>query len=440
MTSKTVTEDNRQKGEDTSTSLTYEQRAALERNKKRVIRLKDGRTRIYTPPNSFPPKPIIEEARKIYNQLFELGHDKVTVRTWYYNLIDIEHLNLRYSEGAYKIVSKVLANSRRGRYGEEYRLPYSWFIDKKRTPPPERPWQTAQQFADDLKARVRYTIQTYPHPMWYNQNEYYIVILVEKDTLVVPIQQLIKKMFGGKPGDENQIPVIDSGGFGSVTHKRNIYTMLKKQEKIGRKILIFYIGDWDPSGIYVDRDIEKVLRDEWKIKNFELKRIAVKGEQVEKLKLFKANDPKTLEKLRRDSRYKEFERLNNGELFQTEADTILKAAGLREVKRIIEQDIIRKYWDKKKWKQYEDIFTVGRVQLRFVRAMGELTTEILGDSEIEDSINDALDKLEVEEETDELREIEGDAGYKEPIDEEDEKYEVDEDDVTGEGEEEEELE
>jgi hypothetical protein len=268
--------------------------------------------------------------------------------------------------------------------------------------------------------------------MWYNQNEYYIVIMVEKDTLVVPIQQLIKKMFGGKPGDENQIPVIDSGGFGSVTHKRNIYTLLKRQEKMGRKILIYYIGDWDPSGIYVDRDIEKVLRDEWKIKNITLTRIAVKGEQVEKLKLFKAKDPKTLEKLKRDSRHKEFERLNNGELFQTEADTILKAAGLREVKRIIEQDIIKKYWDKKKWKQYKDIFTVSKIQLRFVQAMGQLTTEILGNSEIEDSIDEALDKIGLEKEVNELKEIEGEDGYEEPINEDDPDYAVDEDDVSDE--------
>jgi hypothetical protein len=279
---------------------------------------------------------------------------------------------------------------------------------------------------------VRATIESYPHPMFYNQNKYYIVIMVEKDTLVVPIQQLVKKIFGGKPGDENQIPVIDSGGFSSLTHKRNIYVELKKQEKMGRKILVFYIGDHDPSGIYVDRDVKKVLRDEWKLKNFELTRIAVKKEQVATLKLFKAKDPKTLEKLRRDSRHKEFERLNDGELFQTEADTILKAAGLREIKRIIEQDIIKKYWDKKKWKRYEDIFTVSKVQLRFVQAMGELTTEILGDSEIEDSINDALDKIGLERETTELMEVEGIDGYQKPINEEDEMYAVDEDDVSGE--------
>jgi hypothetical protein len=82
MTSKAVTQD---KAKDTS--LTYEQRAALQREKKRVITLKDGRTRIYTPPNSFPPKPIIEAARGIYEQLNDLGQDEVTVRTWYYNLV-----------------------------------------------------------------------------------------------------------------------------------------------------------------------------------------------------------------------------------------------------------------------------------------------------------------------------------------------------------------
>ena len=440
MTSETVTEEAAEgKGKDmssttpTSTSLAYEQRAALERKKKRVITLKNGRTRIYTPPNSFPPEPIIEAARKIYEQLHELGQDRVTVRTWHYNLIDIEELNLRYSEGAYKVVSKVLANARRGKYGPEYRLPYSWFIDKKRTPPPERPWKTPQQFVNSLKNAIRYTVETYPHPMFYSQDKYYICIMVEKDTLVVPIQQLVKKIFGGKPGDENQIPVIDSGGFSGVTHKRNIYRILKKQENIGRKILIFYIGDHDPSGIYVDRDINKALQ-EWGLKNYELIRIAVKKEQVKNLKLFKAMDEKTIEKLKRDTRHKEFMRLNDGELYQTEADAILKAAGLKEIKRIIEQDIIKKYWDKKKWKKYQNIFTIDKVQLRLVMAMGELTTEILGNSDIEDAIYETLAEVLPREEV-ELLEVEGAKEHKEPINEDSPIYEVPEDEDDDEDEE-----
>jgi hypothetical protein len=173
-------------------------------------------------------------------------------------LEDIEELKLRESEDPYKLLSKFFVAARKGEYAEEYRMPYSWFTDKKRTQPPERPWMTPQQFADDLMIRIKNTLEYYPHPMWYNQNEYYIAILVEKDTVVVPVQQLIKKIFGGKPGDENQIPVIDSGGFGSLTHKRNIYRMLKKHQEIGRKILVFYIGDWDPSGIFIKRPEQPV--------------------------------------------------------------------------------------------------------------------------------------------------------------------------------------
>jgi hypothetical protein len=64
--------------------------------------------------------------------------------------------------------------------------------------------------------------------------------------------------------------------------------------------------------------------------------------------------------------------------------------------------------------------------------MGQLTTEILGNSEIEDSIDEALDKIGLEKEVNELKEIEGEDGYEEPINEDDPDYAVDEDDVSDE--------
>lgn len=424
MSSGTVTHNDEAK--DTSpTSLTYEQRAALERKNKRVITLKDGRKRRYTPPGTFNHGLIITHAKQVYYQLKELGQNKVTLRTWHYNLEDIEELNLRVSEDPYKLLSKIFVKARMGKYGEEYKMPHSWFIDKKRTAPPERPWQTPQQFVDDLLGRIRYHIQVYPLPRFYNQNKYYICILVEKDTLLIPVQQLVKKIFGGKPGDENQIPVYDCGGFDSHTHLRTLYRVLKKHQKIGRKILIFYIGDWDPSGLGIEASQKKKLR-EMGLDNFELKRIAVTKQQVKDLKMFKAKDPQTMAKLLKDSRHKEFMKLNDDELFQTESDQMLKAVGLKELKRIIERDIIKEYWDRKIWEKYEDIFTATKVQKRLVQGIGQITTEILGDSEIEDAINEALDDLVPEE--DELIEIEGD-GYTEPINEEEFEVPEDEEDV-----------
>lgn len=404
--------------------LNYEQRATLARSKKRVIKMKDGRERVYTPPNTFDHRLIISYAKQVYQQLRDLGQKKVTLRTWFYNLEDIEVLKLRESEDPYKLLSKIFVGARKGVYDEDYRMSYSWFIDKKRTEPPERPWRTPQQFVDNVIGRIRNTLDYYPHPMWYNQNDYYIVILVEKDTVVVPVQQLIKKIFGDKEGDEDQIPVIDCGGFSSLTHKRNIYRILKKQEKIGRKIKIFYIGDWDPSGMFIDRDLNKAFI-EWGLKNFDIKRIAVTKKQVRDLKLYKAKGTKTMEKLLKDSRHKAFMDANNGELFQTECDAILKAAGLKELKRIIEEDIVRQYWDEEIWQKYENAFTVGKVHKRLIKEIGALATEEIGNSEVEEAINEALDDLE--EEQDELREIEGDDDYQEPIDEDRLIYAVSED-------------
>jgi hypothetical protein len=428
MTSETVTQGDDEKAKDTSLpSLSYADRAELMRNKKRVIKLSDGRERHYTAPGTFDHKLIIKYAKEVYLQLKDLGQDRVTLRTWYYNLIDYEVLNLRVSEDPYKLLSKVFVNARRGKYGEEYRMPYSWFVDKRRTPPPERPWMTPQQYVDDLIERIKGSMEVFPHPMFFRQENNYPVILTEKDTITGPIQNLIKMIFGGKPGDENQIPVIDVGGFSSMSHKRTIYRQLKKQEKMGRTIRAYSIADWDPSGIYIDRDLQKVFS-EWSLKDYEIKRIGVTGEQVKKLKLYKATDPKTMAKLRRDSRHKEFMRLNDRKLFQTEADTLLKAAGLRELKRIIEEDIVKKYWKKKTWEKYADEFTFKKVQKRLVQGIGEITTEVLGDSEIEDAINEALSDLQDEE--DELREIEGDDFYDkhgDPIDEEDSDYQVAED-------------
>jgi hypothetical protein len=177
--------------------------------------------------------------------------------------------------------------------------------------------------------------------------------------------------------------------------------------------------------VYLLRDLNNQF-DEWGLEDFEIKRIAVTKEQVRDLKLYKAKGPKTLEKLLRDSRHKTFMAENDGELFQTECDAITKAAGLKELMRIIEEDIIQKYWDQETWDKYKDVFTPEKVHKRLVKAMGELATEELGNSDIEDAIDEALEDLHTEEE--ELREIEGE-DYQEPINEEDFEVPEDEEDI-----------
>lgn len=127
-------------------------------------------------------------------------------------------------------------------------------------------------------------------------------IWIEKEALASTIKNWTEKY---------QIPINVCRGYDSWT---NIYTRVLDLESLlkrnHKKVIIFYLGDLDPSGVDIDRFLMEALEffnlDKSKI---EFKRLAITEEQVEKYRLPpRPEDAETLAKLNRDSRMKTYDK------------------------------------------------------------------------------------------------------------------------------------
>ncbi len=328
--------------------------------------------------------------------------------------MDYPELKLGVLVDRYRKLSKALVKSRDGDYGKAYQLPEHWFVGMKRAKIKKRPWRTPQLFIDDLLERIKGSIEAFQPPKFFRQDEYYIELWVEKDTMQRLLEQLVTNMIG-----KGLVPVVPVSGFDGRSHLRTHFERLSYQAKLGRKIVIFYLGDYDPSGLDIQRDFEHRLR-KWGLSNFKVIRVGITLEQIQRLGLHEVVDPDKLQKLANDPRSPEFKRKHGGRLFAVEVDALSAPTGMRQLKRIMRKEIlVPPYFNKKVWEKYEDIFTQDKVRDRLLLAIGGWITEETSSSDIEDAIKEAFDEnLKTEEE--ELREIEGD-DYKQIVKEEDDE-------------------
>jgi hypothetical protein len=94
------------------------------------------------------------------------------------------------------------------------------------------------------------------------------------------------------------VPLMPAHGFSS---KSFCWSAAKAIEYQGKPTFIFYVGDYDPSGLFIDKDIEDKLRRYAPGADITFQRLAVLPEQVDEWKL-PSKPPK-----KEDSRSKSFE-------------------------------------------------------------------------------------------------------------------------------------
>ena len=130
----------------------------------------------------------------------------------------------------------------------------------------------------------------------------------------------------------NHVRIIINRGFASWT---SLYENCKRLSEImeddqKRKSMFLYFGDYDPSGVDMDRHMEEAF-EIFCLKGphcmhgeIDFQRIAITREQIEQFNLPpKPEDAQTLEKWDRDSRTEGFKKEHNGELYAVELDALL---------------------------------------------------------------------------------------------------------------------
>lgn len=145
-----------------------------------------------------------------------------------------------------------------------------------------------------------------------------------------------------------QIDIVPFSGQPSVSYLWDNAKRLKLFQKLGKKIHIFYYGDFDPTG----ENIEETIRNKlslYGVNNIDFRRIALTEEQIRLFNLSTYLDPNTRKKLMGDEKKKGDSNVPKfiekyGELYQIEIDVL--PAIRPEVFRNMVIDSIDQYFDK----------------------------------------------------------------------------------------------
>lgn len=203
---------------------------------------------------------LLEKIKEILQE-YEQQNIKVTLRQLYYQLVARDLIPNKISE--YAKLSGLLTNAR---YSEDI----EWDAIEDRTRIPDTP-----NFFRNIKHLIETAKHSYQLDRWKGQ-KYYVEVWTEKDALSSVIQPITRKY---------QVTLSVNRGYSSASAMHEAFErgevnveedgMYENREKI-----ILYLGDHDPSGLDMDRDIKERL-EEFGDDDTEVIRIGLTKEQIE---------------------------------------------------------------------------------------------------------------------------------------------------------------
>lgn len=133
----------------------------------------------------------------------------------------------------------------------------------------------AIKFYTDPEAFMRSVINWYAEPLWADQ-DYYCEVWVEKDALIGVIE---------RPCNKFRVPYIACRGYMSTSEQYDAGKRFAEQRRRGKKCVLFYLGDHDPSGIDMTRNNDELVN--WYARSgaVEVRRLGLNMDQIEELDL-----------------------------------------------------------------------------------------------------------------------------------------------------------
>lgn len=127
---------------------------------------------------------------------------------------------------------------------------------------------------DDIPDALNTIIDVYRRNLWDTQPQY-IEVWVEKDAMVSILSDTTLKL---------GVPLYVARGFSSLTGLYAASETFKKAIAKGKEVIIYHLGDYDPSGIAAGNSIESAMRDDFNVE-ITFNRLAVNKSQIESLQL-----------------------------------------------------------------------------------------------------------------------------------------------------------
>lgn len=203
---------------------------------------------------------ITENALEIVDN-YEAG--VLTLRALFYQLVSMGMTN---SQRHYKRVVNAMGDARR-----EGIIPYDQFSDRDREMVGETKYETTcvDDEVDSSMSSIEYWLDNYWKNRWENQ-PYYVEVLIEKKALQGVFE---------KPCSAHGVALGACKGYPSLTFLYEISERMKAAEDAGKRPVILYFGDYDPSGEDIPRSIRENLQNDFGV-DVEIQRVALMEHQV----------------------------------------------------------------------------------------------------------------------------------------------------------------
>lgn len=121
-------------------------------------------------------------------------------------------------------------------------IPYGWIADSTRRGYHVNTYDDAADFIDRVAGLYR-------ADLW-SKSDHYVEVWCESRSIAGTIQETCKEL---------AVSLYPAGGFSSLTLLYEAATAINEFHR-GRPVEIIYIGDYDPAGVLIDKNIESTLR------------------------------------------------------------------------------------------------------------------------------------------------------------------------------------
>lgn len=212
----------------------------------------------------FPYSNDMELAEKINSILTEYDVP-LTLRQIYYRLVA---LGLENTQKTYKNLSGKLSKLRK-----QGKVSWDKIVDLKRKPEKESSWTSPEAFFDSVS-------RSYKRDLQQGQKKY-IEVWSEKAVAIHHIT------------DKFDVHLLAGGGYRSSSA---LYEAAERFKSMGKPVVILYLGDFDPSGLDIERDVEARTREVFGLE-VDVQRVLLVHQDIKDYELLpspvKPTDPRT---------------------------------------------------------------------------------------------------------------------------------------------------
>lgn len=178
---------------------------------------------------------VIRKANEIIEDYEAQGYD-LTLRQLYYRFVSLGLIANKDTE--YKKLGSIINDARLAGL-----IDWDRITDRTRNLRANPHWESPQSIIESCAAQFRYD-------KWKDQDQY-VEVWIEKDALVGILEQACRPL---------DVPHFSCRGYTSQSEMWAASQRLLEQVRAGKKVHIIHLGDHDPSGMDMSRDIEDRLK------------------------------------------------------------------------------------------------------------------------------------------------------------------------------------